>query len=58
MASPAVMVARLAADGISVTTFDIADGADVGVDIADSSAVEVVAQQVGPIDVLVNSAGH
>jgi 3-oxoacyl-[acyl-carrier protein] reductase len=49
--------ARLGEDGINVITFDIADGADVVVDITDSAAVARAAAEVGPIDILVNSAG-
>jgi NAD(P)-dependent dehydrogenase (short-subunit alcohol dehydrogenase family) len=49
--------ARLAEDGINVITFDIAEGADVVVDVSDSTAVARAAAQVGPVDILVNSAG-
>lgn len=48
---------RLAQDDIKVITFDIAKGADVVVDVSDSAAVARAAEQVGPIDILVNSAG-
>ena len=48
---------RLAKDGINVVTFDIADGADVVLDISDSAAVARAAGQVGPVDILINSAG-
>ena len=49
--------ARLAADGLRVVTLDIATGADVVADIADPDSVARVAAEVGPVDVLVNSAG-
>lgn len=49
--------ARLAEDGINVITFDIAEGADVVIDISDSAAVARAAAEVGPVDILVNSAG-
>ena len=48
---------RLAKDGINVVTFDITDGADVVLDISDSAAVARAAGQVGPVDILINSAG-
>jgi NAD(P)-dependent dehydrogenase (short-subunit alcohol dehydrogenase family) len=48
---------RLAADGVRVVTLDVADGADVVVDIADPAAVADAAASIGPVDILVNSAG-
>ncbi len=48
---------RLAQDDIKVITFDIAKGADVVVDVSDSASVAHAAEQVGPIDILINSAG-
>jgi NAD(P)-dependent dehydrogenase (short-subunit alcohol dehydrogenase family) len=53
----AASVRRLAADGITVVTFDLAPGADFAVDVADSAAVTVAAREVGPVDILVNCAG-
>jgi 2-dehydro-3-deoxy-L-rhamnonate dehydrogenase (NAD+) len=47
---------RLRADGLTVTTVDLA-GADVTADVTDEQALQLVADEVGPIDVLVNSAG-
>ncbi|OHV43482.1 SDR family NAD(P)-dependent oxidoreductase [Pseudofrankia sp. BMG5.36] len=49
--------ARLEADGVTVITLDIAGGADLTVDVTDAAAVRAAAEQVGPIDILVNSAG-
>lgn len=49
--------ARLAQDGVTVVTFDVAAGADVVVDISDAAAVAAAAAEVGPIDILINSAG-
>lgn len=49
--------ARLAADGLRVVTLDIATGADVAADIADPDSVARAAAEIGPVDVLVNSAG-
>ena len=48
---------RLAEDGVRVVTLDVADGADVVADIADPEAVAAVAGRVGPVDILINSAG-
>src|ERR1700684_2863353 len=48
---------RLRSDGVTVVTLDIAAGADLTVDITDDAAVRAAAGQVGPVDILVNSAG-
>src|SRR3954454_17964394 len=48
---------RLRQDGVEVVTLDVADGADLVVDITDAAAVQAAAGQVGPVDILVNSAG-
>ena len=53
----AASAARLRADGIEVITFDVAPGADIAVDITDSAAVEAAVAGVGPVDILINSAG-
>lgn len=53
----AASATRLQADGVSVVRFDIAPGADVVVDVSDSSAVDAAAAEVGPIDILINCAG-
>lgn len=47
---------RLRADGLAVTTVDL-DGADRSCDVTDPDAFTALADEVGPIDVLVNSAG-
>jgi 3-oxoacyl-[acyl-carrier protein] reductase len=49
--------ARLARDGLKVITFDLSERADVVVDVTDSAAVDRAVDGVGPVDVLVNSAG-
>ena len=49
--------ARLADDGVKVLTLDIADGADLVVDVTDPDAVHAAAERAGPVDILVNSAG-
>ncbi|WP_250006676.1 SDR family NAD(P)-dependent oxidoreductase [Actinoplanes sp. M2I2] len=53
----AAAAARLRADGVTVLTLDLADGADLRADVSDPAAVREAAAQIGPIDILVNSAG-
>jgi NAD(P)-dependent dehydrogenase (short-subunit alcohol dehydrogenase family) len=53
----AAAAARLRADGIRVLTADVADGADLRLDVTDESAVAGLADRAGPVDILVNSAG-
>ncbi|MBS0024071.1 SDR family NAD(P)-dependent oxidoreductase [Microbacterium paraoxydans] len=53
----AAAAARLRAEGVRVTTVDIADGGDVSLDITDEDAVTATIGRLGPVDVLVNSAG-
>jgi NAD(P)-dependent dehydrogenase (short-subunit alcohol dehydrogenase family) len=53
----AATATRLATDGIKVITLDIADGADLHVDVTDAAAVRAAAEQAGPVDILINSAG-
>ncbi|MET7395564.1 SDR family NAD(P)-dependent oxidoreductase [Dactylosporangium sp. NPDC005572] len=48
---------RLTQDGINVISFDVSAGADVVVDVADPDAVTRAVAAVGPVDILVNSAG-
>jgi 2-dehydro-3-deoxy-L-rhamnonate dehydrogenase (NAD+) len=52
----AATATRLRADGLEVATVDLA-GADVTADVTDEQALQRVAEEIGPIDVLVNSAG-
>ncbi|WP_328324459.1 SDR family oxidoreductase [Kribbella sp. NBC_00382] len=47
---------RLRADGIEVVTVDL-HGADVAADVTDQQSLARIATEVGPVDVLVNSAG-
>ena len=47
---------RLRADGLTVTTLDL-QGADVAADVTDEAALRRVAGEIGPVDVLINSAG-
>ena len=48
---------RLAKEGLEVVRLDVAAGADEVVDITDERAVLAALEGVGPVDVLVNSAG-
>ncbi|MFI9844612.1 SDR family NAD(P)-dependent oxidoreductase [Nonomuraea sp. NPDC051941] len=48
---------RLEKEGVSIITADIADGADLVLDVTDAAAVQAAAEEVGPVDILVNSAG-
>jgi 3-oxoacyl-[acyl-carrier protein] reductase len=53
----AATAARLRAEGLAVTTLDVSDGADIVTDVTDEATLRVVAEQIGPVDVLINSAG-
>jgi 2-dehydro-3-deoxy-L-rhamnonate dehydrogenase (NAD+) len=53
----AATATRLAQDGVSVVTVDLADHADVVLDVSDGAAVARAAAEIGPVDILVNSAG-
>jgi NAD(P)-dependent dehydrogenase (short-subunit alcohol dehydrogenase family) len=48
---------RLVADGVKVITVDRAAGADIVVDVSDPVAVDHAMAEVGPVDILINSAG-
>src|SRR5215469_2868334 len=52
----AAAATRLRAEGLQVTTLDLIN-ADVTADVTDEQALRRVAGQIGPVDVLVNSAG-
>lgn len=53
----AACASRLRADGVDVITFDLAATADLRVDVTDVAAVEQAVAGVGPVDILINSAG-
>lgn len=53
----AACTTRLKADGVKVVTFDVSPDADVTVDVTDSRAIEAAVAEVGPVDILINSAG-
>lgn len=48
---------RLRSEHHEVITADHADGADVSLDVTDDAAVSRVVTELGPIDILLNSAG-
>ncbi|GAA1673322.1 SDR family NAD(P)-dependent oxidoreductase [Glycomyces endophyticus] len=53
----AASAARLRRDGLEVVTIDLAEGADLRLDVTDEAALAAAAAETGPVDVLVNSAG-
>ncbi|MGC0272230.1 SDR family NAD(P)-dependent oxidoreductase [Pseudactinotalea sp. Z1739] len=53
----AAAVTRLRAEGHRVFSIDRESGADLVVDVTDEAAVQETAAQLGPVDILVNSAG-
>jgi NAD(P)-dependent dehydrogenase (short-subunit alcohol dehydrogenase family) len=53
----AATAVRLRAEGLDVTTLDVSGPADVIADVTDETALSLVASQLGPVDVLINSAG-
>ncbi|MCH6472115.1 SDR family NAD(P)-dependent oxidoreductase [Sinomonas terrae] len=53
----AATVARMRAENIEVFAVDIAGEADIRLDITDEEAVQETAARIGPVDILVNSAG-
>jgi 3-oxoacyl-[acyl-carrier protein] reductase len=48
---------RLRADGYDVIGVDLNDGSDRVLDVSDADAVRALANEVGQVDILVNSAG-
>ena len=53
----AATAGRLRADGVETITVDRSPGADEQVDITDVGAVQALAERVGRVDILINSAG-
>ncbi|WP_439592858.1 SDR family NAD(P)-dependent oxidoreductase [Microbacterium sp.] len=53
----AATAARLTSDGIEVVRVDLSGDCDVVLDVTDEDAVAAAVPHVGPIDILVNSAG-
>jgi 3-oxoacyl-[acyl-carrier protein] reductase len=48
---------RLRADGVSVTTLDLTPEADITADVTDTDSLSRIADELGEVDILVNSAG-
>ncbi|PXY36630.1 SDR family NAD(P)-dependent oxidoreductase [Prauserella flavalba] len=53
----AATAARLRADGVRVVTADLAPGADEKLDVTDPDATEALVAELGPVGILVHSAG-
>jgi 3-oxoacyl-[acyl-carrier protein] reductase len=53
----AATATRLRAEGVTVTTLDVSGPADVVADVTDEAVLRRLADGIGPVDVLVNSAG-
>jgi NAD(P)-dependent dehydrogenase (short-subunit alcohol dehydrogenase family) len=53
----AATAARLRADGVRVVTADLAPGADEQLDVTDPDAVAALIDALGPVGILVTSAG-
>jgi 2-dehydro-3-deoxy-L-rhamnonate dehydrogenase (NAD+) len=53
----AATAARLRAEGFHVTTLDVSGQADVVADVTDEAALRRMTGEIGPVDVLINSAG-
>jgi NAD(P)-dependent dehydrogenase (short-subunit alcohol dehydrogenase family) len=53
----AASAARLRADGVEVISVDLGGTPDFVLDVSDSAAVNRVVAEIGPVDILVNSAG-
>jgi 2-dehydro-3-deoxy-L-rhamnonate dehydrogenase (NAD+) len=50
-------VLRLRSEGVTVFTLDLASDADYVVDVSDSNQVAEAVAAIGPVDILINSAG-
>ena len=48
---------RLRADGVEVITLDVAGDPDHLVDVTDQAGLTALAAELGPVDILINSAG-
>ena len=53
----AASAARLRAEGLTATTLDVGGQPDVVADVTDEAALRRLASEIGPVDVLINSAG-
>jgi NAD(P)-dependent dehydrogenase (short-subunit alcohol dehydrogenase family) len=53
----AACVARLQREGTETISFDLASGANFQLDVSDGPAVNAAVAKVGPVDIVINSAG-
>ena len=53
----AACVARLRREGIETVSFDLSSAADFQLDVSDGPAVNAAVAEVGPVDIVINSAG-
>jgi NAD(P)-dependent dehydrogenase (short-subunit alcohol dehydrogenase family) len=53
----AACVARLRREGIETVSFDLSVAADFQLDVSDGLAINAAVAEVGPVDILINSAG-
>lgn len=53
----AAAAAKLREDGLEVITLDLSGSPDITADVVDREKLSRVAQEIGPVDVVVNSAG-
>jgi 2-dehydro-3-deoxy-L-rhamnonate dehydrogenase (NAD+) len=53
----AACVARLRREGAQTVSFDLSAAADFQVDVSDGPAVNAAVAEVGPVDIVINSAG-
>ncbi|KQR39344.1 SDR family NAD(P)-dependent oxidoreductase [Microbacterium sp. Leaf159] len=53
----AATATRLRREGIRVTTVDVAGDVDEVLDVTDCAAIDELAGRIGPVDILINSAG-
>ena len=53
----AACVARLRREGIETVSFDLSSAADFQLDVSDGPAFNAAVAEVGPVDIVINSAG-
>lgn len=53
----AACVARLRREGIETVSFDLSAAADFQLDVSDGPAINAAVAEVGPVDIVINSAG-
>ena len=53
----AACVARLRREGVETVSFDLSAAADFQLDVSDGPAINAAVAEVGPVDIVINSAG-